>query len=170
MKTESLQITVREAGPEDEPFILETAGRLAGGFPLPPWRSPQEVVAGEVRVLRGFMESGNAGSKLLVAEDAHSNLLGFIFLETQEDYFTLTRYGHVGILAVTEAAEGRGAGRVLMAAAEVWGREHGFTKLTLNVFENNHHARKVYEHLGYSPETLRYVKPLASIDADSKLA
>ena len=32
--------------------------------------------------------------------------------------------------------------------------------LTLNVFENNHHARKVYEHVGYLPETLRYVKVL----------
>lgn len=160
MKTESPQVTVREAGPEDEPFILETAGRLAGGFPLPPWRSPQEVVAAEARTLRGFRGSGDSGSKLLVAEDARGNLLGFIFLETEEDYFTLTRHGHVGILAVAEAAEGQGAGRVLMQAAEAWGREQGFPKLTLNVFENNHHARKVYEHLGYSPETLRYVKIL----------
>lgn len=160
MKTESPQIRVRVAGPEDQPFVLEAAERLGGGFPLPPWRSPEEVVAAEARTLRRFLESGDAGSKLLVAEDAHGVSLGFIFLETQEDYFTLTRYGHVGMLAVAEAGEGKGAGRVLMQAAEAWGREQGFTKLTLNVFENNHHARRVYEHLGYSPETLRYVKLL----------
>ncbi|HSS50039.1 MAG TPA: GNAT family N-acetyltransferase [Thermoanaerobaculia bacterium] len=160
MKTESPPVTVREARPDDQPFILETAGRLAGGFPLPPWRSSEEVVAGEVRTLRDFLSDGGAGSKLLVAEDAHGNPLGFIFLETGEDYFTLTRHGHVGILAVAVAAEGRGAGRALMQAAEAWGREQGFPKLTLNVFENNHHARKVYERLGYSPETLKYVKPL----------
>jgi GNAT superfamily N-acetyltransferase len=160
MKTESQQFTVREARSEDQTFVLAAAERLGGGFPLPPWRSPQEIVAGEARTLHGFMESGDPGSKLLVAEDTQGNLLGFIFLETQEDYFTQTRYGHVGMLAVEEAAEGRGAGRVLMAAAEAWGREQGFAKLTLNVFENNRHARTVYEHLGYSPETLRYVKPL----------
>jgi GNAT superfamily N-acetyltransferase len=135
MKTEPPQIAVREARPEDQPFVLETAVRLSD-VPLPPWRTPQEVAAGEVRCLRLFLEGGDAGSKLLVAEDAQGNLLGFIFLETQE------------------------AGSVLMAAAEAWAREQGFTKLTLNVFENNHHARKVYEHIGYSPETLRYVKLL----------
>jgi ribosomal protein S18 acetylase RimI-like enzyme len=160
MRTESQQVTVREARPEDQPFVLAAAERLGGGFPLPPWRSPQEIVAGEARTLHGFMESGDPGSKLLVAEDTQGNPLGFIFLETQEDYFTQTRYGHVGMLAVAEAAEGRGAGRALMAAAEAWGRKQAFAKLTLNVFESNHHARKVYEHIGYSPETLRYVKPL----------
>jgi GNAT superfamily N-acetyltransferase len=159
MKSESPPITVREACPEDLPFVEETAVRLAG-FPLPAWRTAEEVVVGEVRTLRRFLRCGDAGSKLLVAEDAYGNLLGFIFLETQEDYFTLTRHGHVGILAVAGAAEGTGVGRVLMQAAEAWGREQGFPKLTLNVFENNHHARKVYERLGYSPETLRYVKPL----------
>jgi GNAT superfamily N-acetyltransferase len=160
MKTDFPPVTVREAGPEDQAFVLKTAERLGGGFPTPPWRSPQEIVAGEVRTLRHFAGSGDAGSKLLVAEDAAGCLLGFIFLEPQEDYFTQTRHGHVGMLAVAEAAEGQGAGRVLMAAAEAWGREQGFTKLTLNVFEGNRRAQKVYEHLGYSPETLRYVKML----------
>jgi GNAT superfamily N-acetyltransferase len=159
MNTESPQVTVREACPEDLPFILEVAERLSG-FPLPPWRTSQEIVAAEARTLHRFLRSGDAGSRLLVAEDVRGNPLGFIFLETEEDYFTLARHGHVGILAVAEAEEGRGAGRVLMQAAEAWGREQGFTKLTLNVFENNHHARKVYERLGYSPESLRYVKTL----------
>ena len=38
--------------------------------------------------------------------------------------------------------------------------EQGFTTLTPNVFEGNHRARQVYEHIGYSPEILRYVKTL----------
>lgn len=160
MKMESSQVKVREAVPEDQAFVLATAERLAGGFSLPSWRSTQEIVAGEVRTLRGFLESGDAGAKLLVAEDAQGSPLGFIFLETQMDYFTQTRYGHVGMLAVAEAAEGKGAGRVLMQAAEAWGREQGFTKITLNVFEKNYRARKIYEHLGYSPETLKYAKAL----------
>ena len=159
MTTDSPQVTIREARPEDQAFVLAIAERLSS-FPLPAWRTPQEIVAAEARTLGDFARAGDAGCKLLVAEEAPGNLLGFIFLETQEDYFTLKRYGHISMLAVAETAEGRGVGRVLIAYAEAWGREQGFAKLTLNVFENNQHARKVYEHLGYSPETLRYVKPL----------
>jgi GNAT superfamily N-acetyltransferase len=64
------------------------------------------------------------------------------------------------MLVVTEGAAGKGVGGALMRAAEAWAREHGYRKLTLTVFEANQAARAVYEHLGYAPETLRYVKIL----------
>jgi GNAT superfamily N-acetyltransferase len=51
-------------------------------------------------------------------------------------------------------------GRVLLEAAEDWARERRLPWLTLNVFEGNERARKLYERLGYAAETLRYVKPL----------
>ncbi|MEA2600260.1 MAG: hypothetical protein QOF89_1252 [Acidobacteriota bacterium] len=155
----AIDATVREARAGDREFVLAAVERLAG-FPLPPWRTPPEVVAGDARTLRRFLDSGQAGSTLLVAETAEGSPLGFVFLETEKDYFTQTRHGHIGIVAVTQEAEGKGVGRVLMRAAEAWAREQGFAKLTLSVFENNHHARRVYEHVGYSPETLRYVKIL----------
>ena len=64
------------------------------------------------------------------------------------------------MIAVTAAAEGRGAGAALMRAAEDWARATGYTKLTLNVFEGNQRARQVYERFGYQVETVRYVKIL----------
>ena len=75
--------------------------------------------------------------------------LGFVLDRGTRDYFTLERHGHVGILAVTAGAEGRGAGRALLRAAETWARDRGFQTLTLNVFSGNDHARAVYEHLGF---------------------
>ncbi len=57
-------------------------------------------------------------------------------------------------------AEGQGVGRVLLEAAEDWAREQKLQMLSLNVFAGNARARHVYERLGYTPETLRYVKPL----------
>jgi hypothetical protein len=39
-------------------------------------------------------------------------------------------------------------------------KDTGYHKLTLTVFEANRAARAVYDHLGYAPETLRYVKIL----------
>jgi GNAT superfamily N-acetyltransferase len=159
MKSDPPQITVREARPDDRAFLLKAAERLSS-FPLPAWRTREEVVAADVRTLDGFLASAPSGSRLLIAEAGDGTPLGFIFLETMEDYFTQTRHGHVGIVAVTEEAEGRGVGRILLEAAEAWAREQGFTRLSLNVFEENRRARAVYEHFGYAPETLRYLKVL----------
>ena len=48
----------------------------------------------------------------------------------------------------------------LIRAAEAWARRRRYPTLTLNVFERNRHARDVYEHLGFEPDTIRYLKKL----------
>jgi len=149
---------VREATADDRDFVVETARRFAA-FGPPPWRTAHEVVAGEVRCLDDFFDGGMQGSTLLIAEDA-GRPAGFAFLEHHTDYFSGERHGHLGMIAVTEAAEGRGAGAALLRAAEDWTRAQGFAKLTLNVFEGNARARQAYERHGYRVETLRYVKHL----------
>jgi GNAT superfamily N-acetyltransferase len=151
-------IRVRSARGTDRGFVLQTAARLAA-FGPPPWRTAEELVEGEVRTLRDFFESPDDGSRLLIAESGDRRL-GFALLEELRDYFTLERHGHVGILAVTEDAEGKGAGSALMRAAENWARNRGYRTLTLNVFSTNDHARRVYEHFGFAPDTVKYVKVL----------
>jgi GNAT superfamily N-acetyltransferase len=152
-------ITIRPATAADRDFVVETARRFAA-FGPPPWRTPQEVVAGEVRCLDDFFDGGMRGSTLLVAEEA-GRPAGFAFLEHNTDYFTGERHGHLGMIAVIEAAEGRGIGAALLRAADEWTRAQGYSKLTLNVFEGNAHARRAYERAGYCMETIRYVKPIA---------
>ena len=149
---------IRAGTAADRDFVVETARRFAA-FGPPPWRTAQEVVAGEVRCLDDFFDGGLQGSTLLVAEEA-GRPVGFAFLEHHTDYFTGDRHGHLGMIAVTEAAEGRGAGAALLHAAEEWTRAQGYAKLTLNVFEGNARARRAYERDGYLVETLRYVKHL----------
>jgi len=138
--------------------VLQTAARLAA-FGPPPWRTAEELVEGEARTLRDFFESPDDGSRLLIAESGDRRL-GFALVEELRDYFTLERHGHVGILAVTEEAEGKGAAGALIRAAEAWARDRGFHTLTLNVFSANAHARGVYEHLGFVEDTVKYVKIL----------
>ena len=138
--------------------MLQTAARLAA-FGPPPWRTAEELVEGEARTLRDFFESPDDGSRLLIAESGDRRL-GFALVEELRDYFTLERHGHVGILAVTEEAEGKGAAGALIRAAEAWARDRGFHTLTLNVFSANAHARGVYEHLGFVEDTVKYVKIL----------
>jgi GNAT superfamily N-acetyltransferase len=151
------EITARDGTAADRHFVIDTARRFAA-FGPPPWRSPMEVVAGEVRCLDDFFDGGLTGAALVIAEQS-GEPLGFAFLEPAVDYFSGEPHGHVGMIAVTEAAEGRGAGAALMRAAD-WVRARGYAKLTLNVFEGNQRARQVYERFGYRVETLRYVKVL----------
>jgi GNAT superfamily N-acetyltransferase len=154
-------LIVRGGTAADRDFVIDTARRFAA-FGPPPWRSALEVVAGEVRCLDDFFDGGlesPAGPALLLAEQS-GDPLGFAFLEPAVDYFSGETHGHVGMIAVTEAAEGRGAGAALMSAAEDWARSRGYQKLTLNVFEGNHRARRMYERFGYQVETLHYVKSL----------
>jgi GNAT superfamily N-acetyltransferase len=150
---------IRPAVPGDQAFVLAAAQRLAS-FDPPAWRPAQEIVEGERRTLRAFFAAPPEGSSLLIAESEKGEGLGFVYLERLQDYFTLEAHGHVGILVVGEAAAGKGVGSALMRAAEAWARDNGYAKLTLTVFEANRGARVVYDHLGYAPETLRYVKVL----------
>lgn len=154
----SRAIRVRTSRGADRAFVLATAARLAA-FGPPPLRTSEEVVEGEARTLRDFFESADDGSKLLIAE-AGEERLGFVLIEELRDYFTLERHGHVGILAVTEGAEGRGAAGALIRAAENWARDRRYRILTLNVFSGNQHAREVYEHLGFVTDTVKYIKAL----------
>lgn len=151
-------LVVRPAAPGDRAFALATVMRL-GAFGPPSWRTADEIGEADARVVHAFFDGPPAGASLLVAE-SDGAALGFIYLEVLRDYFVGEEHGHVGILAVTESAEGKGAGGALMRSAEAWARERGYRKLTLNVFDGNARARAIYDHFGYRPETLRYVKLL----------
>lgn len=150
-------IRIRPGTDADRDFVVDTAQRFSA-FGPPPWRSAVELVAGEVRCLDDFFDGRMSGCALLVAESAGGEPLGFAFLEPHVDYFSGERHGHLGMIAVTAQAEGGGAGKALMNAAEDWARAKGFRTLTLNVFEGNHRARAFYERHGFRVETLRYTK------------
>jgi GNAT superfamily N-acetyltransferase len=151
-------IAIREGTAADRDFVIDTARRFAA-FGPPPWRPEAEVVAGEVRCLDEFFDGRLQGPALLIAEDGGSPV-GFAFVEPAVDYFSGERHGHLGMIAVTAQAEGRGAGGALMRAVERWARDCGYSRLTLNVFEGNARARQVYQRFGYQVETVRYVKIL----------
>ena len=150
---------VRAALPSDRSFILSITPRLAQGFELPPWRTEREVVDAESATLERALRAGTERAALLVAEDVEGQLGGYVYVTVETDYFGRT-HAHIEILAVSSAAEGRGAGRTLVEAAEGWARSEKLGLITLNVFAHNQRARSVYERLGYEPETLHYVKPL----------
>lgn len=152
-------IAIRPAREDDHVFVTLTARRLSA-FGPPPWRTEDEVVAGELRTIDAFFRAPETATALLIAESSGGERLGFVYLEEVADYFTLERHGHIGIIAVAEASEGTGAGKALLGAAESWARAQGYRRVTLSVFEHNRRARGVYEHFGYAADTIRYLKVL----------
>ena len=158
--TSTITWRIRLGRSEDRAFIIRLVPRLAEGFPLPPWRTEEEVVRAESASLEAALERQSDAAPILIAETSAGEPGGFAYLEQHIDYFRGTPHAHVAVLAVAAEAEGQGVGRALLEAAEGWTREQGLGMLTLNVFARNTRARTVYERLGYAPETLRYVKTL----------
>jgi GNAT superfamily N-acetyltransferase len=150
---------IRSASSADRESILGLTPRLAEGFPLPRWRTPEEVSSAEAGALAVALESSTSDAIVLIAEGGQGEFGGFVYVQRQIDYFRRP-HAHVGILAVAAELEGRGAGRALLEAAEEWARGQGLDMITLNVFAGNERARAVYERVDYAPETVRYVKQL----------
>jgi ribosomal protein S18 acetylase RimI-like enzyme len=61
-------------------------------------------------------------------------------------------------IEIDEARRGQGYGRATMELAARWVREHGGTRLTLNVFGNNTVARTLYTSLGYRELAVTMIK------------
>lgn len=156
-------VRIRAAGPGDRAAVLGLLPRLEA-FGLPPNVPAGSVAAGEHRALDAALTQMPDGASLFVAllasPDAGEAVAGVLFLETRHDYFTGVAHGHVGVLAVSDAAEGRGVGRALLAHADAWGAAAGFDRLTLSVFHDNVRARRLYERAGYHADLVRYRKDL----------
>lgn len=58
--------------------------------------------------------------------------------------------------------QGRGVGSALLREAELWANKRQHRLLTLNVFTDKQRARKLYECMGFLPETIRLLKALRS--------
>lgn len=151
-------VRIRPAVAADRTFVLEMAERLAGGFPLPPWRSAAEVIAGDRRDLDAWFEAPDRVDERMLIAEADGRRLGVAHVVTAIDFFTRRPHAHLSVLAVAADAEGRGVGSALIDAAADWSRAQGFDRLTLSVFESNERARRVYARRGFEPELVKYVK------------
>jgi GNAT superfamily N-acetyltransferase len=153
-----VKVRIRPAHPGDRDFVLGLAPRLVE-FDVVPGRDQSQMVARDRSVLARVLEAPEADSALFIAED-EGEAVGFIHLTTAEDYYSASLTAHVADVVVTPAAGGRGVGSALLAYAEQWARERGFSMLTLNVFSANRRARDLYARLGYEEEWIRCIKRL----------
>jgi ribosomal protein S18 acetylase RimI-like enzyme len=153
-------LTIRPARQDDEAFLVGLMPSLAD-FPLPAWRTTEEIAQADRHLLHEALTGALLHSVILVAElPPGGERAGYVFATTKHDYFTRAAHAHVEILAVKAAAQGRGVARALMDAIEEWARRRGYRWVTLNVFDANTRARSLFGGLGYEPETIHYRKAL----------
>jgi GNAT superfamily N-acetyltransferase len=150
-------LVIRLATLADEPALTGFAQRLAS-FELPPWRTGDDIAGADGRQMMESVRTGQIDDQVFVAERA-GEAVGCLHVLATTDFFGL-RHAHVSVLATSEAAEGTGVGRALLAFAEDWTRDRNLPMLTLNVFATNARARRFYERAGMTPELLQYSKPM----------
>jgi len=155
-------LRIRPATSADADFIRALGPRFARASSLP-WRDPVQIadfVNGSADYAVTQTQQPELGHRVLIATAGDGQSLGFIHLYNEYSRLTNEAQGYVAMVAVTEAAEGRGVGRALLAAGEAWAREQGFRHLALDTFGDNAHARAVYAHLGFAEESVKLVKAL----------
>jgi ribosomal protein S18 acetylase RimI-like enzyme len=133
---------------------------------------------GFLQVLESYAQSATGGGQPL-AEDAKARLLpalaeqphALVLMAWFEGravgiatcFFGFSTFAarpllNVHDLAVLPALQGRGIGRALLASAAEHARARGCVKLTLEVLEDNHGARRLYESLGFADYELGGVR------------
>lgn len=154
----SSTIRIRHAKSEDRAFVLGLLPRMTS-FALPPWRTPEEVVAGDHGPLDAWFDHPTPGEAVLIA-DVEGRPAGYAYLVVLTDFFTRKTHAHLSVLAVAKDAEGQGVGSALIEASTAWARARGDDRITLNVFNGNERAQALYERHGYERETIKYLKQL----------
>jgi len=148
-------LVIRPATTADEATLSQLAMRLAT-FDLPPWRTPGEIARADAGEMIQSVRAGQPDNEVFVAE-RDGLAVGCLHILSTTDFFA-RRHAHISVIATSEAAEGTGVGRALMAHAEDWTRQRQLSLLTLHVFAANTRARRFYEQAGMSPEFLKYAK------------
>ena len=150
-------VTMRPATLEDEATLSALTARFAD-FGLPRWRTADEISVADRPPMMAAIHAGQPDNAVFVAERGGA-VVGCLHVHAATDFFG-RHHAHISVVSVTAAAEGTGVGHAIVDYAEAWARKRGFSLLTLNVFDGNGRAQRLYEQHGFEPEVVKYVKPL----------
>ncbi|NJO43204.1 MAG: GNAT family N-acetyltransferase [Cyanobacteria bacterium CRU_2_1] len=93
-------------------------------------------------------------------KDAETTLepIACLWMGNAIDQIQGDRHTHIFLLYVHPAHRRRGMGSALMRHAEAWAWERGDRQIGLQVFSHNQPALRLYEKLGYEPQSIWMVK------------
>ena len=119
---------------------------------------PEDDAASHAAEIRRALAQPHGTIGFLVI-DAHGRECGFAEATLRRDYVNGTESSPVGFLEgwyVVPEARGRGAGRALVAAVELWTREQGCTELASDALLDNEASHRAHAACGFE-ETERVV-------------
>jgi ribosomal protein S18 acetylase RimI-like enzyme len=138
---------IRVATAEDGFGLSELLGLL--GYPCPPEEASQRVL--------DLHEDGN--QTLLVA-DAQGAVVGLVSCDLSYYLPLGAPTCRITALAVSDRAQRRGIGRMLLREAEMLARNSGAVRIELTSAAHRHEAHEFYRACGYGDGALRFVKHL----------
>jgi len=150
--------TIRTATGADLPFIRSLSPVLAGVIDVA-WHADRTIRSFQDAYIDAMMVPTDMRATTFVAVQSDQPV-GFINVRERTDEISGERAATVPLLAVSDAAQGSGVGRLLIEAAETWTRAQGFRLLHLEVFASNSGGMGFYRHLGFQQETINMIKPL----------
>lgn len=161
-KRERFEVTnviIRKMVDNDKDFILQLSTRF-NEFEFMEWRDRRKMDESQLKIAKEAIENNDIDSDIFVAEDVEKNLLGYLHMSKNIDFFTGVEQGYISSIAVSKDGEGKGIAKKLMEKAEEWSKEKGYKQLTLNVFASNDRAIKFYSKLNFENEILKMVKEI----------
>jgi ribosomal protein S18 acetylase RimI-like enzyme len=153
-----MRFQIRDAGSADGAAMLALLPRLAD-FDYPPHRNPAHLWQHDAALLRRWL-AGDAPQCLVQVAVRDDEVVGLTLTSLRPDSLSDEPAAHLEAIVVAPQAEGAGAGKALLQAAERNAIAHGARSMTLHVIATNDRARGFYERCGYYGELLRYIKPL----------
>ena len=153
-----MRVTIRPATPDDVTFIETLLPRLASSSVRPPYYTEEQMIAGTAHHLREAIARPAGDELLIVAIADDLQPVGFLWANTDRDYFTGELHGYIEEVAVSQ--DDGGFGRGLMEHAEAWARSRGYRYISLSVRPANHRAKAFYARRGYELEVERMLKLL----------
>lgn len=141
-------LEIRDATSADTPALVPLLATL--GYPA------DAALLGE-RITSLLRD--DPGARILVAV-SDDGIIGFATLHVTPVLHRPTGVARVTALAVLPTAQGSGAGRALMNAAEAHFRSAGYQRIEVTSGPTHQAAHDFYRHLGYADQGIRFAKPL----------
>ena len=113
----------------------------------------------------GFQAALSDGAAVMLLAEDGGQLLGMVFFGTSR-LPEQPQDGEIYALNVLPAAQGRGIGRRLMAAAQTALRQSGHRAVSLCVVVQNRRARDFYRRLGFADTGARHTRVLAGFEVE----
>ncbi len=154
--------SVRPGTPEDEDRIVDlwvgltTYHRTIEKVWPKRWTGSRETWrANLLELLRGVWRDPARQTVFVATID--KEIVGFVRAGLHEEGPVAA---HIETLFVAEQHRGAGIARALVDVAERWCREHDADEVAIEFIARNDLAKQTYEHLGYRPFMVTYMKRL----------